>query len=159
MKILKNSPSQVMTGHYFETCITFLGFHFLCFYIMLLQLLCSPYYYQNANISKIANNPLPPIHLSPVEYTMLISWETLKRHDTYISVMGKTNEPVIGITTIIKWKNINYLNANLTKWSNTLKQFVACQPKNCLSVFDNILGLALKELKDPTEPKKNVEFL
>ena len=37
---------------------------------------------------------------------------------------------------------INPFSANLTKWSNTLKQFVS----NCLSVFDHFVGLALKGL-------------
>ena len=40
--------------------------------------------------------------------------------------------------------NFNPLSANLTKWSNTIKQFV--QPTNCLSVFDHFVGLALKGL-------------
>ena len=40
----------------------------------------------------------------------------------------------------------NPLNANPTKWSNTLKQFVAKLQTNCLSVFDHFLKLALKGL-------------
>ena len=43
--------------------------------------------------------------------------------------------------------NLNPLSANITKWSNTLKQFVGNLPTNCLSVFDHFLGLALKGLK------------
>ena len=43
--------------------------------------------------------------------------------------------------------NINPLNANATKWSNTLKQFVGKLPTNCLSVFDHFVKLALKGLK------------
>ena len=39
------------------------------------------------------------------------------------------------------------MNANPTKWSNTLKQFVGNLPTNCLSVFDHFMGLALKGLK------------
>ena len=39
---------------------------------------------------------------------------------------------------------INPLNAKFTKWSNTLKQFVGKLPKNCLSVFDHLVGLAFK---------------
>ena len=39
------------------------------------------------------------------------------------------------------------LNANFTKWSNTLKQFVGRLPTNCLSVFDYFVGLGLKGLK------------
>ena len=36
--------------------------------------------------------------------------------------------------------------ANPTKWSNTLKQFIAKLPTNFLSVFDHFVGLALKGL-------------
>ena len=38
------------------------------------------------------------------------------------------------------------LSANITKWPNTLKQFVGKLPTNCLNVFDHFVGLALKEL-------------
>ena len=41
---------------------------------------------------------------------------------------------------------LNPLSGNLTKWSNTLKQFVGKLPTNCLSVFDHFVGLALKGL-------------
>ena len=41
---------------------------------------------------------------------------------------------------------LNPLNANSTKWSNTLKQFVGKLPTNCLSVFDHFVKLALKGL-------------
>ena len=40
----------------------------------------------------------------------------------------------------------NSLSTNFTKWSNTLKQFVSNLPTNCLSVFGNFVGLALKGL-------------
>ena len=40
----------------------------------------------------------------------------------------------------------NPLSANFTKWSNTLKQFVAKLPTNRLSMFDHVVGLALKGL-------------
>ena len=40
----------------------------------------------------------------------------------------------------------NPLNANPTKWSNTLKQFVRNLPTNCLSVFDHFVELAFKGL-------------
>ena len=47
---------------------------------------------------------------------------------------------------------INPLSANITKWSNTLKQFVGNLPMNlrtnCLSVFDHFVGLALKVLSN-----------
>ena len=41
--------------------------------------------------------------------------------------------------------NFNPLSANLTKWSNTFKQFVG-NSRYCLSVFDHFVGLALKGL-------------
>ena len=44
--------------------------------------------------------------------------------------------------------NINPFNANSTKLSNTLKQFVSNLPTNRLSVFGHFAGLALKGLKD-----------
>ena len=40
----------------------------------------------------------------------------------------------------------NPLSANPTKWSNTLKQFVADLPRNCLNVFDHFVKLAFKGL-------------
>ena len=40
----------------------------------------------------------------------------------------------------------NPLNANLTKWSNTLKQFVGNLATNCLSKFDHFVGLGIKGL-------------
>ena len=41
----------------------------------------------------------------------------------------------------------NPLSANLTKWPNTLKQFVGKLPANCLSVFGHFVNLALKGLR------------
>ena len=41
---------------------------------------------------------------------------------------------------------VSHLNANPTKWSNTLKQFVGKLLTNCLSVFNHFVGLALKGL-------------
>ena len=43
-------------------------------------------------------------------------------------------------------KNFHHLSANITKWSNTLEQFVSKLPTNCLSVFDHFVGFALKRL-------------
>ena len=42
----------------------------------------------------------------------------------------------------------NPLNANITKWSKTLKQFVGKLPTNCLSVFGHFVGLMLKGLRN-----------
>ena len=41
---------------------------------------------------------------------------------------------------------LNPLSANPTKWSDTLKQFVANLLMNCLSVFDHFVKLVLKGL-------------
>ena len=54
----------------------------------------------------------------------------------------KNEEVYVGIIIL----NLNPLSATFTKWSNTLKQFVGKLPTNCLSVFDNFLGLVLKGL-------------
>ena len=43
-------------------------------------------------------------------------------------------------------KSVNPLSANLTKWPNTLKQFVSKLSTNCSSVFGHFLNLALKGL-------------
>ena len=43
-------------------------------------------------------------------------------------------------------QHLNSLSAKFTKWSNTLKQFVGKLPRNCLSVFDHFVNLALKGL-------------
>ena len=48
----------------------------------------------------------------------------------------------------------NPLSANLTKWSNTLKQFVGNLVTNCLSVFDHFVKLALRELRTCITNKK-----
>ena len=42
----------------------------------------------------------------------------------------------------------NPLNANITKWSKTLKQFVGKLPTKCLSVFGHFVGLMLKGLRN-----------
>ena len=42
--------------------------------------------------------------------------------------------------------NLNPLNANPEKWSNTLKQIIGNLPTICLSVFDHFMNLALKGL-------------
>ena len=42
---------------------------------------------------------------------------------------------------------VDPLSAIFTKWSNTFKQFVGNLPTNCLSVFGQFVGLAIKGLK------------
>ena len=51
-----------------------------------------------------------------------------------------------GLAQICEWVNLNPLSANITKWSNTLKQFVGKLRTNCLSMFDHFVGLTLKGL-------------
>ena len=41
-------------------------------------------------------------------------------------------------------ERFNLLSANPTKLSNALKQFFGKLPTNCLSVFDNFVGLILE---------------
>ena len=43
-------------------------------------------------------------------------------------------------------ENVNLLSTKLTKWPNTLKQFVGNLPTNCLSLFGHFMRLALKRL-------------
>ena len=45
--------------------------------------------------------------------------------------------------------SINPLNANHTKWSNTIKKFVDKLPTKCLSMFYHFVELALKGLNLP----------
>ena len=47
---------------------------------------------------------------------------------------------------------VNPTSANLTKWPNTLKQFVGNLPTNCLSMFGHFVKLVLKGLRAATEP-------
>ena len=63
-----------------------------------------------------------------------------------------------GVEKSLEWK-VNPLRANVTKWSNTLKQFV--QPTNCLSVFDHLVGLVLKGLNfyKPSTDYSNIFFI
>ena len=52
---------------------------------------------------------------------------------------------------------LNPLSANLTKWSNTLKQFVGKLPANCLGVFDHFVGLVQPLLKNFVLVKLNFQ--
>ena len=42
--------------------------------------------------------------------------------------------------------SLNPLSANPTKSPNTFKQFVGKKPTDCLNVFGDFVGLALKDL-------------
>ena len=71
------------------------------------------------------------------------------------SEMGQTYTPASQPTPLLDSSrkdinithSVNPLSTNPIKWSNTLNQFVAKLPTNCLSVFDHFVKLALKELK------------
>ena len=52
--------------------------------------------------------------------------------------------------------NLNPLSVNPTEWSNTLKQFVAKLPTNCLSVSGHFVNLALKGLKSHWKSRKTL---
>ena len=54
--------------------------------------------------------------------------------------------PLTEIISYVFTSQINTLSANLTKWSNTLKQFVSNLQTNCLSVFHDFVELALRRL-------------
>ena len=57
------------------------------------------------------------------------------------------------------WNGFNPLNANPTKWWSTLKQFVDNLPTNYLSVFDQLVKLALKGLRlVDIKPSRPVHF-
>ena len=55
--------------------------------------------------------------------------------------------PKVSVVGFQNGKTLTPLSANPTKWSNTLKQFVDNLLTNCLSVFDQFVGLALNGLK------------
>ena len=54
--------------------------------------------------------------------------------------------PKFNVYLLFSPHKLNPLNANFTKWSNTIKKFVGNLPTNCLSVFDHFVGLVLKGL-------------
>ena len=69
---------------------------------------------------------------------------------TPTELFGFAKSEITGVTTFfVNSQSINPLNANFTKWSNTLKQFVGNLPTNCLSKFDQFVGLVLKVLRLP----------
>ena len=49
---------------------------------------------------------------------------------------------------------LNTLTANITKWSNTFKQFAISLLTDCLSVSDHFVGLILEGLNDGLSLKK-----
>ena len=63
-----------------------------------------------------------------------------------LSVVSEIFENNRFVDPLQKYFCFNPLSANLTKWPNTLKQFVGKLPTNCLSVFGHFVNLALKKL-------------
>ena len=64
-------------------------------------------------------------------------WYFKKR--TYVTEIEKTN-----FTLMLFLYAVNPLSANLTKWSNTLKQFDGKFPTNCLVCLANLWDWHLK---------------
>ena len=64
-----------------------------------------------------------------------------------MNVRDELAKKVFQCAAALLWKKLNPLRANPTKWSNTLKQFIANLHTNCLSVFDHYVTLALKGLR------------
>ena len=74
-----------------------------------------------------------------------------RKENSFIDELAYKRQHNFCITLIKKTKrnfynNLDPLSAKITKWSNTLKQFVGNLPTNCLSVFDHFVGLVLKGL-------------
>ena len=71
---------------------------------------------------------------------------TIKNESLTSTKIWNTSTNIDHCTVDSLQTKINPLSVNPTKWSNTLKQFVGNVPRNCLSVFDHLVGLALKGL-------------
>ena len=78
----------------------------------------------------------------------------IKTNHSYLSLEYLNTQPISitldkfhALHTAIRYTDLKPLSANITKWSNTLKQFVGNLTTNCLSVFDHFVGLALKGLR------------
>ena len=64
----------------------------------------------------------------------------------HLPLLKEYKEDVIVTLKRLRQSGLNPLNANFTKWPNTLKQFVGNLPTNCFSVFGHFVALALKGL-------------
>ena len=63
------------------------------------------------------------------------------------NINTSSNHPLMVQKIVVNSFSVNPLSVKITKWSNTLKQFVDKLPTNCLSVFDHFVTLVLKGLK------------
>ena len=87
--------------------------------------------------------------LAPPRETIIKTLEKSRfKFVTFVAVSFVTFAYVCNSSKYVSEKYVNPLNANFTKWSNTLKQFVSKLPTNCLSVFNHFVGLVLKGLKN-----------
>ena len=75
-----------------------------------------------------------------------------EKHEVSTNITKQEMKEMLILCTKNVHFTFNPLSANLTKWPNTLKQFVGKLPTNCLSVFDHFVGLALKGLMNPLGP-------
>ena len=78
----------------------------------------------------------------------LVNWSYGRR--TWVDHTKESNPKLKNQMTLLLQIALNHLTANPTKWSNTIKQFIGKLQTNCLSVLDNFVGLALKDLIYPT---------
>ena len=85
----------------------------------------------------------------PLGPTMVRIWAKLKLVNIY-RIFSRYNFEKLIQTLVDKryfrTRNVNPLSASPTKWSYILKQFVGNLPRNCMSVLDHFVGLALKGL-------------
>ena len=63
----------------------------------------------------------------------------VKRKKSNIDYFRQEGLPLL--SPLFELVDVNPLRANITKWSNTLKQFVGSFATNCLSVFDHFVIL------------------
>ena len=84
--------------------------------------------------------------LGPVIWYLLpCSWKPYLESRSQSLIEGETTLSNARCILFSLWAKafINSLSANMTKWSNTLKQFVSNLPTNCLSVFDHFVVLTI----------------
>ena len=90
----------------------------------------------------------------------------MNQHDTDLLLSAEVGSNIFSaamsqqrVKCLLNLITLNPLSAKITKWSNTLKQFVGNLPTNCLSVFDHFVGLALKGLMTRSKEKSVGELV
>ena len=104
----------------------------------------------------IHKNNVETFRVTEKQYYKIILFKKvlLNEIDIFREVTDKYHKVFPGKKIATKcWPSIiiNPLSANLTKWPNTLKQFIGKLPRNCLSVFHHFVKLALKGLRNPNK--------